>query len=242
MFGDHAQVERHADGEEEEAEQQAAKRLDIRFKLMAETRIRKQDPGEERAHRHRQPAQFQQLPRTEYDQERCRHHLARLAAGEQAESRVEQPVADRHQQRDAGERLADAQPQRCRALRMLRREEGDEGEQRHNQQILEEEDGDHFLPAWRGQFMALAEDGHDDGGRSEDKPGGADEGNLPGKAVEDADGGQQHRRQHHLHAAEAENLAAQMPEVRGLHFQPDDEEKNHHPELGDVQNRGGILK
>ena len=38
--GHHTQVERHADGEEEQAEQDAAERLDVGFELVAEGRIR----------------------------------------------------------------------------------------------------------------------------------------------------------------------------------------------------------
>jgi hypothetical protein len=88
------EVERHADGEEEQPEQDAAERLDVGFELMAEGRGRQQHAGEERAHRHRQAA-LEQQRRAEHDQQRRRrHHLARaIALGEEAEQRVEQIAA-----------------------------------------------------------------------------------------------------------------------------------------------------
>ena len=54
----HRQIERHADAHEEERKQNAAERLDVGFELMAERGFREQNAGKERAHRHREAAQF----------------------------------------------------------------------------------------------------------------------------------------------------------------------------------------
>ena len=91
----HVEIERHAHRKEEQPEQDAAERLDVGLELMPEGRGREQHAGEERAHRHRQPAALEQQRRAEHDQQRRgRHHLARLRVGEEAEHRIEDPAAD----------------------------------------------------------------------------------------------------------------------------------------------------
>ena len=52
--GENGQVERHADGHEEEAEQQSLERLDVDLELMAVLALAEQQAGEERAQRRRQ--------------------------------------------------------------------------------------------------------------------------------------------------------------------------------------------
>ena len=49
-----AGVDRHADAHEEQAEQDAAERLDVGLELMAEVRFGEEHAGEEGAHGHRQ--------------------------------------------------------------------------------------------------------------------------------------------------------------------------------------------
>ena len=101
--GDHPKIERHADAEEEEAEQQPAERLDVGLELVTEGTFGEEDAGEEGAHGHREPAGLEQDCRPEDDQEGGRrHHLARAEAGEQAEHRIEQVAAGEHQRRDGG--------------------------------------------------------------------------------------------------------------------------------------------
>ena len=75
-----AEVERHADAEEEQAEQQPAERLDVGLELVAEGRFGEEHAGEEGAHRHRQAADLHGERRAEHDEQRRRgHDLARLA-------------------------------------------------------------------------------------------------------------------------------------------------------------------
>ena len=73
------EVERHADAEEEQAEQEAAEGLDVRLELMAEARFGEEHAGEEGAHRHRQAADLHDEGGAEHDEQRRRRHdLARL--------------------------------------------------------------------------------------------------------------------------------------------------------------------
>ena len=50
-----------------------------------------------------------------------------------------------------------------------------------------------------------------------------------------ADQRQQRAADDDLRGTQPEDLAAQAPQPRGLHLQPDDEQEHHHAELGDVQ-------
>ena len=54
------EIERHRDGDEENAEQDAAERFDVGFELMAKGRFRQQHARKERAHRHREAAELHQ--------------------------------------------------------------------------------------------------------------------------------------------------------------------------------------
>ena len=57
---------------EEQAEQHAAERLDIGFELMPEVRLGQEQPGQERAHRHREPDLLHQQRRAEHHEQRAR--------------------------------------------------------------------------------------------------------------------------------------------------------------------------
>ena len=81
-FADHdGEIERHADAQEEQAEQHAAERLDVRLELMAERRFGEQHAGKEGAHRHRQAARLHDERGAEHDEQGSgRHYLARADA------------------------------------------------------------------------------------------------------------------------------------------------------------------
>ena len=55
---DDREVERHADGDEEQPEQHVAERLDVLLDLVAVLGLRDQHAGEERAERERQPGEL----------------------------------------------------------------------------------------------------------------------------------------------------------------------------------------
>ncbi len=70
MAGDLAEVYRHADGDEEEAEQQALERLDVGLQRAPVLGTREQHAGDERAERHRQSGEAHQLGDAE-DEQQC---------------------------------------------------------------------------------------------------------------------------------------------------------------------------
>ena len=204
--GDHAEVERHADAEKEQAEQDAAKRFDIGLELVPEVGFRKQHAGEERAHRHRQAADLHGERGAQHDQQRrCRHNLARFRGGKQLEHRVEQPAACRDQSGKGGERNADVDKARMRVrFRTSRRQEGDDREQRHDRQVLEQQDRHDALAGGRGSVAALLDDLHDDGrGRQHEAHAGheSDDRRVTGERAGDGQ-----------HGAADEDLRSTQPE------------------------------
>ncbi len=146
-FGrDDGEVERHADGQEEQPHQQAAERLDVAFDLVPVARTRQHHPGKESAHRHGQPGDLHQQCRTEDHQQRARRQdLARPRPRQQGEERVQTPARHHQEHRQRGRRHQNAGPSRL-AVREGR-QKGDHRQKRHDHQILEQEDRDRLLPS-----------------------------------------------------------------------------------------------
>jgi len=109
---------------------------------MTESGFAEQHAGQERAHRHRQSAQLHQQRGAQHHQQ-CGggHDFARLGGGQDAEQRIEQEPPYQHQANDGTGSDADADPARRTAhLGMHRRHQGDHGQQRHDQQVFEQQD------------------------------------------------------------------------------------------------------
>ncbi|KAG1255145.1 hypothetical protein G6F68_010511 [Rhizopus microsporus] len=233
--GHHAQVQRHAHAEEEQAEQDAAERFDVRFDLVAEGRLAQQHAGQDRAHRHRQAGQLHQQRRTQHHQQRGGGHpLACLRFGQHPEQRIEQEAADQHQADDGTHADRHRQPARPFAIRAARarRHPRHQRQQRHDQQVFEQQDRDDLLPRRQRDVTALGQQLHHHRGGGEHEAGGADEGDLPGEAEQLGDAGQHQRAGDDLQRAQPEDFLAQAPQVRGPHFQADHEQEHHHAELG----------
>ena len=207
----HAEVEAHADAHEEEAEQDAAEGLDVCFELVAEGGFREQHAGQEGAHGHGKAAELHGQRGAEDDEQGGGgHHLPRPGTGEQGEHRVEQPAAggDQGGEREQGE--ADGDP--VRAFRLVPRgEDRDQGQERHDRQVLQQQDGDDALPGGGGDLALLLQHLHGDGGGGQDEAHGGDEGHGRGEAGEPEDGGEHGPAGDHLGDAEAEDLPPQAP-------------------------------
>ena len=237
---EHGEVERHADAEEEQPEQDAAERLDVDLELMPEARFRQHHAGEECAHRHRQAAQLHRQRCAEHDQERGRrHHLARLRIGEDAEHRIEQPAPGREQRRDRGERDADRKPA-CAGGGLLRTvgarnaTSASSGTMARSSSSRVETSrwpcGVAVSPRSSRICMTMAVE-------ESTKPMAARNATIGGKPASDADAGQQRAAGRDLRDAEPENIPPQAPQPRRLHLEPDHEQEHHDAELGDMQDR-----
>jgi hypothetical protein len=242
FLGDDRQVERHSHAQEEQPEQQAAERLDVGLELVAEGGFRQQHSGHERAHGHRQTRRLHHDRGAEHHEQRaCGHHLARTRPGEHAEQRIEQPAAGGDHGGDRSEGDERTQPWRSLlAADATRAEQRDRGEERHDGQVLEQQDRHRALAGGRADRAALFEHLHDHRRGGQDEAHRADGGRDPRQPGQRARRREQHAAAEHLHDAEAEDLAAQRPQLGWADLQPDDEQEQHHPELGQVQQRLGI--
>ncbi|GJE07820.1 hypothetical protein AOPFMNJM_3150 [Methylobacterium jeotgali] len=237
-------VDRHADAHEEQAQQHAAEGLDVGLELVAEVRFGEQDAGEERPHGHGQPDLLHQERGTEHHEEGCRrHHLAGAARGEQPEERVEAVAADEHHRQDRRERLARrgdrlAEPGASGVAVPARRgQQRHQRQDRHDGEVLEQQHREGAGAVGRAEVAPLLQElqRHRCGRKGErdaDHQGGgereAEQGRRPGER-----GGADEE----LRRAEAEDVPAHRDELREVQLQPDDEEQQHHADLGDARRR-----
>lgn len=114
-------------------------------------------------------------------------------------------------------------------------------QQRHDGQILQQQDGDGPLAFRSGGRALLLEQLHDDGGGREHEPHGPDGGDRQGDPRRQRGQRQQHTTGDHLRGAQPEDLPPQRPQFGGAHLQPDDEQKQHHAQFRGVQQGFGIV-
>ena len=100
-----------------------------------------------------------------------------------------------------------------------RREQRDHREQRHDGEILEQQDRDEALTLGRGGLAALLQNLHDDGGGGEREAHAGDEGDKRCEAEQKhADQRQEQAAERDLREAEAEDLAPQRPTASSAAF------------------------
>ena len=91
----HAQIDRHADGDEEHGEQQSLERSDVGFDLMAVFGVREQRAGDERPQRRGEARGLHDQRHADDREQRARRHrLAHAGRGDEAVEPVEQEPAD----------------------------------------------------------------------------------------------------------------------------------------------------
>ncbi len=107
----YAKVQRHADGNKEQPEQQPLERIDSDLQFVAILTFRQQHAGNKGAQRHRQPQRLHKQGRSEDQQQRGgSEHLPDPRAGDKTEHRPQQ-IASANQHPGKGQDLhADRQP------------------------------------------------------------------------------------------------------------------------------------
>ena len=105
------EVDAHADRDEEEAQEQPLERLDRRFDLVPVLRFGEQHAGEEGAERHRQARDLEEERDAEDEQQReGGKNFTQARAGDMAEDRPRDEVAEHERADDHRHREADALP------------------------------------------------------------------------------------------------------------------------------------
>jgi hypothetical protein len=154
--GQQAEIDRHADGDEEQAQQQPLEGLDHRFQRVAELGVGEQYPGEEGAQRHRKPGQRHQLGHTQHQQQReGGEELADTHARDHPEQRPREVAADEDHARDRGGGEQHPHPQRLPGRGSGVRQQRHRGDERDRGDVLEEQDAERRLAGRRGELVPL---------------------------------------------------------------------------------------
>ena len=126
------------------------------------------------------------------------------------------------------------------AVKIGHRQQGHQGEDGNDRDILHQQDRKAGLPALAFHEVLFGKRLDDDGGRGERQHHADGERRLPRIAVEQGNARDGQRGEEDLPSSQAQQLAAHGPEPLGLHLQPDDEEHHHHAELGEDLKRVDI--
>ena len=138
-----AHVDIHADGEEENAEQQSLERLDGGFDRLAVFGFGKKQPGDEGAERHRQAGLIgNNAGRDDHEQGGGDEQIARARRRHQSEQRLQQDAAEHD---DDGERQRGLQERPAKAAKHRAagacREQRNEHQNRNDREILQQQNG-----------------------------------------------------------------------------------------------------
>ena len=233
------QVDVHADGDEEQAQQQALERVDLRFQLVAEFGIGQQHAGQERAQARAQAGQLHEPGDAQHHQQRGGgEHLGHARARDDAEQVAQhQPAAEDHD-RDGADGVEHHRPGQRFVLRAA--QQRDRGQQRDRHQVLEQQDGEAEPAVFAGQFLAFGQQLQADRGGRQGQAQADHQRGLPVMLEQQRDPAQQQRAQQYLQPAGAEHRLAHHPQARGRQLQADDEQHHHHTDLGGVEDAVGV--
>ena len=210
MGHESAEVNRHADADKEQPQQQPFKRLDIALQRMTILGAGQQHPGEKRPHRHRQPDFLQQQSKAE-DQEQ-RHgaeHFAQARTGDKAQQRTGQIAPQGHHQRQRRGHLQRGEGKRHqRGGAAAGRQQGDHRHQWDRRDILEQQHREGAPPHLRHRQIALIHRLHRNGCGRERQGHAYQLGHLPAQAQQHAEQTDQYPAGHHLQRAAAEHRGA----------------------------------
>ena len=201
-----AEIDRHADRDEEQAEQEAFVGSDFGRDLVTEGRAGEQHAHHEAAERRRQPGPVRH-PSRQHDGENgqdreCLHVPVAGGPGEQPGQDDVTEDADCGQRRQRqGDPLDQGDRVRIAATGPEKRHEGDDW---HDHHVLQQKDGEGGATMLARELAALGQELGDEGGRGEGESQAEDERRLPGPTARQGNHHQGGAGQGHLQAAEAE--------------------------------------
>ena len=229
------QVEQHANGDEEQPEEQVAEGTDYRIDLVPVLGFGEHHAGQEGPERKGQAGAVRHPRRGEHDQQyREREQLAQAAVGDDVEQRPQQP-APGGQHRDDGEHAAEHRQQaRALAQRVLtgdqRRGEREEG---HEGEVLEQQHGKGEAPVGAVELRALRQLLQQDRRRAHRDRTADHDRHEPADAGEMREHAEHARCRDDLGGSEPEHLAAHGEHARQRELKTKGEEQEGHAELGE---------
>ena len=242
LVGNHVQVDAHADGDEEKAQEQALEGFDMRFKFVPELRLGQQHAGQEGAQAHRQPGLVHDPGVAHHHQQRAGgEHFHRPRLGHHPQQVAQQePPAD-HDRQDRADRDHHAVERRRRTFQRLgRAQQRDRRQQRDGDEVLEEQDRERHAPVFGGQLLAFGQQLQAHRGGRQGQAHADNQRRLPAIHAQRRDGGDGRGRNKHLQATGAEHLAPHHPQARRAQLQADHEQQHHHAQLGRGQHVVGV--
>ena len=191
--------------------------------------------GEEGAQGHGKPDPFhQRRGAQDHEQREGDENLPQLGPRDIAQHRAHQEASGEDQQRDHADRLPGIQPAELilgSGKKTQNQKERDYGK------VLEQQHREGGLAAGGRQQVFLGEGGEADRGGGHGEAHAGDDPDEEGLFEKQRDPGHGGNRRRDLHAAEAENRAAQRPDPLRVELEPDQEKQQHDAELGDLQHR-----
>ncbi len=241
-LGGGADVDQHADRDEEDAGEDVAERRHVGEHLVAVLGLRDQEPGDEGAQGEREAERVGRPGEAQADRERAEHEqlAAARAHDEVEEPRHQEPGGDHHQHHRQ-ERAAEAERQRAGRRRHRAAEDRGEHDHRHDQEVLVEEDRERHL-AVRGLRLApLVEQLQDDRGAREGDHH-AEEDRLRGhEAVDRGAAGDQRQGERRLERAAEQERPPHLAQPGERQLEADDEEEEDDADLGEELDRLGVV-
>ena len=116
-------------------------------------------------------------------------------------------------------------------------EQRQRGEHGNHRQVLEQQNGESRLPALRTERAALVQGLQRERGRGERQRHPGDQRDAHVDAQEQRDAGDQRDRAQHLRQSQRDEPRAHVPQPVRLELEADDEEQEHHAELGEGADR-----
>ena len=233
---DEAEIDVHADREEEDAQQQAAERVDHRLDGAAVLGLRQQQAGDEGAERHRQAGIGRDHARADRDQQGGGHEEFRIVgAGGQPEQRLQHEAADDGDDADGDHRLGQRHDDAVdhRGALGASAERADQEQQRHHGKVLGEQDGETGAAGRRHHAALAGQQLHDDGGRGK-RQADADDQRRSGRLAEPQRAETDRQRRHDdLQAAQPEHQPAHGEQAAHRQFEADEEQQEDDAEVGD---------
>ena len=175
-----AEVELHADGDEEQAEQDVVERPDVGLDLVLELGLRDQHAGDEGAERERQAGELGQPGEAERDQQQVEdEQLLALPAHDERQPPAHHDAAADEQHGEQRGRLQRGDGELAQQRLGRRAERGNQHQQRHDGQILEQQHGHHAPAVLAFELEAIGHQLDDDRRRAHRQRGAERDRALP---------------------------------------------------------------
>ncbi len=242
-IGEHVlDVQHHADGDEEEAEQDVAKRADVGFDMVAVGSFGNKHAADEGAQCQRQSGLRGQEGKSDHDPQRGQHQqFARLVLCSGVENAAHQFLSQPDHQRQDGKHLGGGHGQRASQVFARRGQSRQQDQAGRNGKVLEQQHAHGLPPGTRVELEALGKHLGDDGCRRHRDC--QSDGDAAAPALTVGQGGDQsgpQRRQRHLCRAEAEYQRAHGLQALQAELEADRKHQEDDAEFGKARNLGAF--